>query len=91
MRGPEYCKINRPCFKQTFVVFFADTIAYAGYLHQYLNMTLLHCNYGSVARDTNVFGVVEHRWPLVSFCVFDELFVISDLIVESISRCHACR
>lgn len=48
-------------------------------------------DYGRVARDTNVLGAVEHLWPLVSFCVFDELFVISYLIVESISRCHACR
>lgn len=34
-------------------------------------------NYGRVARDTNVFGVVKRHWPLVGFFVFDELFVIS--------------
>lgn len=47
-------------------------------------------DYGRVVRDINVLGVVEYCWFLVSFCVFDELFVIS-LIVEFISRCYVCR
>lgn len=32
-------------------------------------------NYGRVASDTNVFGAVDRRWPLVGFFVFDELFL----------------
>lgn len=48
-------------------------------------------DYGRVVRDINVLGVVEYFWFLVSFCVFDELFVISYLIVEFISRCYVCR
>lgn len=70
MRGPEYCKINRPCFKQTFVVFFADTIAYAGYLHQYLNMTLLHVIMGvwpGTLMSSGLLSVAGH-W-LVSSCL----------------------